>query len=76
MKTWFLCFITLCPMFLCTVNAAAWEVKIVNNTGHELKYEVYQQTLWGEKLKCGVFMRAAPWRAALVRWTTPSARRA
>jgi len=33
----------------------AWEVKIVNNSGHQLKYEVYQQTLWGEKLKCSGF---------------------
>lgn len=33
-------------------SAQAWEVKIVNSTGHPLRYEVYQQTWSGEKMKC------------------------
>lgn len=51
----YLCFLALCLLLSSVVEAAAWEVKIVNNTGHELRYEVYQQTLWGEKLKCSGF---------------------
>ena len=46
-------FITLCLILCCAMNARAWEVKIVNNSGHMLKYEVYQQTLFnGEQPKC------------------------
>lgn len=52
MNTRFLRLITFCFMLFCAANAVAWEVKIVNNTGHELKYEVYQQTWAGEKRKC------------------------
>jgi hypothetical protein len=46
------CLLAFCLLLSWVVEAAAWEVKIVNNTGHQLRYEVYQQTLWGEKLKC------------------------
>lgn len=48
----YLCLMVLCLLLSCVVEATAWEVKIVNNTGHELRYEVYQQTWSGEKMKC------------------------
>jgi len=46
------CLLAFCLLLSWVVEAAAWEVKIVNSTGHQLRYEVYQQTWTGEKLKC------------------------
>lgn len=36
-------------------GSVPWEVTIANNSGHELKYEVYEQTVTGEQLKCSGF---------------------
>ncbi|QOX77964.1 hypothetical protein FY034_03075 [Trichlorobacter lovleyi] len=36
-------------------SAQAWEVKIINRSGHFLRYEVYQQTWLGEKLACSTY---------------------
>lgn len=52
MKTRFLRLVALGFILFGAVDALAWEVKIVNSSGHELRYEVYQQTLLGEKMKC------------------------
>ena len=58
MKIRFLHLIAMGFILFGAVDALAWEVNIVNNSGHELKYEVYQQTLSGEKPKCsGYFAR-------------------
>lgn len=44
--------LALCLLLSWVVESVAWEVKIVNNTGHPLRYEVYQQSWLGEKIKC------------------------
>ncbi|WP_277058706.1 hypothetical protein [Trichlorobacter lovleyi] len=46
------CLLALCLLLSWVVESVAWEVKIVNNTGHPLRYEVYQQSWLGEKIKC------------------------
>lgn len=51
----FLYLMALCCMLSCVVDAAAWEVKIINNAHKQIRYDVYEQTLWGEKLICSRF---------------------
>ena len=49
-----LAYITIGFFLFYALDASAWEVKIVNNSGHMLKYEVYQQSFM-EQLKCSGF---------------------